>query len=197
MRMRSAFVALITALVALGALPGAPARAAEVKYDFEKCAQGWDIKKGGQWTRGRANPGSSNVSQVMGNTLYAESQERGDTITSQPHNWAGGKGKIKLRARWQFEWFPNETGGAGISTLDKAVLELSSDGGKKWKPVKAFSFPNASFPEFSDVEAPFDAPAGQFQLRFALYSDFSITSFGIEIDDVVVPATAPDGAACK
>lgn len=192
MRTRLALAALLTALLALGSLPGAPARAAEFKYDFEACEQGWTAKKDGNWIHGPSNPGTSNTSNVMSNVLYHTDESRGDTLISKAHTWGGGKGVINLRARWQFEWYPDES-----LTLDRAALEISTDDGKNWKSRQGFRFPNTGFPEFSDVEVPFDAPAGQFLLRFILYSDTSVEMFGIEIDDLVVPTAAPDGAACK
>lgn len=191
-----ALAALLTALLGLGAVPGSPARAAEVKYDFEACAQGWEAKEGGNWVQGGALPGSSNTTNVMSNVLYPEDEERGDTLISKPHNWAGGKGKIKLRARWQFEWYPPEAS-AAVTTLDRAALEISTDGGKKWKSRAGFGLPNASFPEFDNLEVEFDAPAGQVLFRFVQFSDAYLTSFGIEIDDIVIPTAAPDGIGCK
>ena len=189
MRTRMAIAALITALLALGALPWAPARAAEFTYDFEGCQQGWEAKKGGNWTHGTTTLPSSNASSVMKNFLYPNDESRGDTLTSKPHNWGGGKGVIKLRARWIFEWYPDES-----LTLDRAALEISVDGGKTWKSRQGFRMPN---PEFTDIEVPFDAPAGQFQLRFIIFSDTSVQHYGIEIDDLVVPTGAPDGTSCK
>ena len=196
MRTRVALAALVTILVSLGALPGAPARAAEVKYDFEGCTQGWELKKGGNWVHGAAHPGTSNTTNVLSNVLYPENIDRGDTVVSKPHVWAGGKGVIKLRARWLFEWYPPEAS-AALTTSDRAALEISTDGGKTWKSRHGFGFPNAAFPEFEDVEVPFEAPAGAFQLRVVLFSDAYLTTFGIEIDDIVVPTAAPDGASCK
>lgn len=196
MRMRLALVALITALIGLGAVPASPARAAEFKYDFEGCQQGWEAKKGSNWAHGRANPGSSNTSKVMSNFLYPEDLDRGDALVSKSHDWKGGKGIIKLKARWQFEWFPPETA-AALTTLDRASFEISTDGGKKWIPRAGFGFPNPKFPEFDDVKVEFTAPAGPLLLRVILFSDFSITSFGIEIDDLVVPTAAPAGTSCK
>ena len=192
-----ALAALLSVFLGLGALPGSPARAAEVKYDFEGCAQGWEAKKGGNWVHGGTMPGTTNTTNVMSNVLYPEDEERGDTLVSKPHNWGGGKGKITLRARWQFEWFPPEGEPAGISTLDRVALEISTDGGQKWKSRAGFGFPNASFPEFDDLEVEFDAPAGPIQFRFIQFSDFTVTSFGIEIDDIVIPTAAPDGIGCK
>ena len=43
---------------------------------------------------------------------------------------------------------------------------------------------------------PFDAPAGEFLLRFVVFSDTSVELYGIEFDDVVVPTAAPAGASC-
>ena len=192
MRTRLIPLALILALVSLGTVPGSPARAAEFTYDFEGCEQGWEAKKGGNWVHGAAFPLSTNTSEVMGNVHYQTDNSRGDTLISKPHNWAGGKGKIKMRARWQFEWYPDES-----LTLDRAALEMSTDGGKSWKPRAGFRFPNANFPDFSDVEVDFDAPAGQFLLRLVVFSDPSVEMFGIEVDDIVVPTSAPDGVACK
>ncbi|MBW3536274.1 MAG: hypothetical protein KY395_00710 [Actinobacteria bacterium] len=191
MRTRLTPLVLILSLVALGTVPGSPARAAEFTYDFEACEQGWEIKKDGNWKHGPAQPGSSNVSNVMANFFYENSQDRGDTIISKPHAWGGGKGVIKFRARWMFEWFPQE----GL-TLDRAAFEMSTDGGKTWKPRAGFSFPNDRFPEFSDVEAEFEAPPGEFLMRFVLFSDGSIQAFGIEVDDIVVPTAAPAGVGC-
>lgn len=196
MRKRLTPLVLILSLVALGTVPGSPARAAEFTYDFEACEQGWEMKDGSNWAHGSANPGTSNTSNVMSNFLYPEDLDRGDALISKPHNWTGGKGVIKLKARWQFEWFPPETAGAGIATLDRAALEISTDGGKKWTSREGFGFPNASFPEFDELEVDFTAPAGPLLMRFIVFSDFTITSFGIEIDDVVVPTAAPDGVGC-
>lgn len=188
--MRMAVAALITALLGLGVLPGLPARAAEFKYDFEGCQQGWEPKaKGSNWTNGPTELPSTNTSNVMKNVLYNSGEARGDTLTSKPHTWGGGKGVIKLRARWLFEWYPDES-----LTLDRAVLEISVDGGKTWKPRQGFRTPQ---PEFTDIQVPFDAPAGQFQLRFVIYSDTSAELYGIEIDDVIVPTAAPEGTSCK
>src|SRR5688500_11730813 len=83
MRTRIAIAALITALLALGALPWAPARAAEFTYDFEGCQQGWEAKKGGNWTHGTTTLPSSNASSVMKNFLYPNDESRGDTLTSK------------------------------------------------------------------------------------------------------------------
>ena len=188
MRMRLALTALIAALIGLGALPGLPARAAEFKYDFEGCQQGWEPKKGSNWTHGPTTLPSSNASSVMKNFLYPNSEDRGDTLTSKPHAWGGGKGVIKLRARWIFEWYYDET-----LSLDRAVLEMSVDGGKTWKAKQGFRAPQ---PEFTDLEVKFDAPAGEFLLRFAIFSDGSVQHYGIEIDDIVVPTAAPAGSSC-
>ena len=190
MRMRMALGALVTALLVLGLLPGAPVRAAEFTYDFEGCQQGWEPKaKGSKWTHGHTEVPSSNTTDVVKNIQYNNSEARGDTLTSKPHAWGGGKGVIKLRARWLFEWYPDES-----LTLDRAVLEMSTDAGQTWKPRQGFRVPQ---PEFTDIEVPFDAPAGAFMLRFVVYSDTSVELYGIEIDDVTVPTAAPDGTACK
>lgn len=125
----------------------------------------------------------------MKNFLYPNSLDRGDTLTSKPHDWAGGKGIIKLRARWLFEWYPDET-----LTLDRAVLEMSVDGGKTWKARQGFRVPQ---PEFTNVSVPFEAPAGQFLLRFVVFSDSSVQAYGIEIDDITIPTSAPAGSSCK
>ena len=190
MRMRLALVALITALLTLGALPGAPARAAEFKYDFEGCQQGWEPRaKASNWTHGHTELPSSNTTNVMKNFLYNTDESRGDTLTSQAHAWGGGKGVIKLRARWLFEWYPEES-----LTLDRAALEISTDGGKTWKSRQGFRVPQ---PEFTDLEVEFTAPAGEFMLRFVVFSDPSVELYGIEIDDITVPTAAPAGASCK
>ena len=196
MRTRLALGALLTALIAFGALPGTPARAAEVKYDFEACEQGWTAKKGGNWVHGGTMPGSSNTSNVMSNVLYPDGEERGDTLISKPHNWPGGKGKLKLRARWQFEYYPPEAA-AALTTLDRAALEVSTDGGQKWRSRAGFGAPNASFPEFDDLEVEIDAPAGPVLFRFVQFSDGNTPGFGIEVDDIVIPTAAPDGIGCK
>jgi len=184
-----ALAALITAFLTLGALPGAPARAAEFKYDFEGCQQGWEAKKGSNWTHGSTAVPSSNPTSVIKNFHYQTDQSRGDALVSKPHDWAGGKGVIKLRARWLFEWYPDES-----LTLDRAVLEMSSDGGKTWKARQGFRVPQ---PEFTNISVPFDAPAGQFLLRFVVFSDTSVELYGIEIDDITMPTAAPAGTSCK
>lgn len=189
MRMRMALGALVTSLLVLGAVPGAPARAAEFTYDFEGCQQGWEPKKGGNWTHGPTTLPSSNTTSVVKNFHYQTDNSRGDTLTSKPHAWGGGKGVIKLSARWLFEWYPDES-----LTLDRAVLEMSVDAGKTWKPRQGFRVPQ---PEFTDIEVPFDAPAGEFLLRFVVFSDPSVELYGIEIDNVTVPTAAPAGSSCK
>lgn len=196
MRKRITLTSLLAAFVVLAGVPAMPAKAAETKYDFEKCEQGWTAKKGGNWKRTSSHPGSSNTTPAMSNFIYQADHDRGDTLISKEHQWPGGKKKIKLRARWQFEWFPPETGPT-IATLDRAALETSTDGGKTWKSRIGFSLANPAFPEFSNVEAEVDLPAGPVLFRFVLFSDFSIEMFGIEVDDVVIPTSAPDGIGCK
>jgi hypothetical protein len=192
MRMRILLATLLAAVVGFGTLPGLPARAAETKYDFEKCQQGWEAKKGSNWTRSKDHPGSSNTTQAMSNVLYHTDESRGDTLVSKPHVWPGGKAKVKFRARWQFEWYPDES-----LTLDRAAFEVSTDGGKSWKSRAGFRFPNANFPEFSNVEVDVDAPAGPVMFRFVLFSDTSVEMFGLEVDDISIPTAAPDGIGCK
>ena len=190
MRTRLVLAALLTALMALGALPSSPARAAEFTYDFEGCTQGWEPKpKDTKWAHGPTELPSSNTTSVMKNILYNNNESRGDTLTSKPHAWAGGKGVIKVRARWLIEWYPDPSLGG-----DRASLEMSVDGGKTWKPRHSFVIIE---PEFAEVEIPFDAPAGSFQLRFVVYSDPNLELYGIEIDDVTVPTAAPEGTSCK
>ena len=190
MRTRMALGALITALLTLGLVPGIPARAAEFTYDFEGCAQGWEPKaKGSKWVHGPTEVPSTNGTTVMKNILYNNDEARGDTLTSKPHAWGGGKGVIKVSARWLIEAYPDPTLGG-----DRASLEMSTDGGNKWKPRHTFILLG---PEFSEIEIPFDAPAGTFQLRMVMYSDPNLETYGIEIDDLVVPTAAPDGVACK
>ena len=125
MRTRLAIAAFLVSLLAFGSLPALPVRAAEFTYDFEGCAQGWEPKKGGKWEHGTTTLPSSNTTSVMKNIQYNTDESRGDTLVSKPHAWGGGKGIIKLRARWIFEWYPDES-----LTLDRAVLEMSVDGGK-------------------------------------------------------------------
>lgn len=190
MRARLALAGLLAGFLALGALPGLPARAAEFKYDFEGCQQGWEPQaKGSKWTHGPTDLPGTNATSVMQNVLYNNSEARGDTLTSKPHAWGGGKGVIKLRARWLIEYYPDPSLGG-----DRAALEMSVDGGKTWKPRHQFV---AASPEFTDVEVPFDAPAGSFQIRFVVYSDTSAEFYGIEVDDVTVPTAAPEGTSCK
>lgn len=190
MRARLALAALVTALLTLGLLPGLPARAAEFKYDFEGCQQGWQpMAKGSNWAHGPTEVPSSNTTSVMKNILYNNDESRGDTLTSQPHAWTGGKGVIKVSARWLIEAYPDPTLGG-----DRAALETSVDGGKKWKSRHAFTLLG---PEFTEIEVPFDAPAGQILFRFVMYSDPNLETYGIEIDDVTVPTAAPAGSSCK
>ena len=192
MRTRIALTALLAAIVLMAGTPAMPVRAAETKYDFAKCEQGWKASKGSNWVRSTSHPGSSNTTPAMSNFHYQTDQSRGDTLVSKAHNWPGGKAKVKFRARWQFEWYPDET-----LTLDRGAFEVSSDGGKSWKPRAGFRFPNSAFPEFNTVEVDVDAPAGPLLFRFVIFSDDTVELFGLEVDDIVIPTAAPDGIGCK
>jgi len=194
MRTRIALTALLAAIVVFAGSPAMPARAAETKYDFEKCEQGWKAKAG--WERSDLTEGSTNSGQVMAYNLYDDGLERGEAVTSAVHQWPGGKKKVTFKARWQFEYYPPEPSGQ-LTTLDRGAFETSTDGGKTWKSRSGFGLTNSSFPEFNAVVAEFDAPAGAIQFRFVIYSDGNTPGFGLQVDDIAIPTASPDGIGCK
>ncbi len=194
MRTRIAFLSMIAALLVVAGSPAMPARAAETKYDFEKCEQGWKAKAGWERsdvTRGKHERRPGDGLQPLRRGL---GPGRSRHVGSPP--MAGRQEKVTFKARWQFEYYPPEPSGL-LVTLDRGAFETSTDGGKTWKSRVGFGLPNPTFPEFDEVEAEFDAPAGPIQFRFIIYSDGTLTSFGLQVDDIAIPTAAPDGIACK